>query len=494
MSFRLTDFVAILALGGAGCSCVGEASSFPEGPDANSSQFDADVGSLLVDAGRADTGSADAGSADAGSADAGSADAGSADAGSADAGSADAGSADAGSADAGPADAGPADAGPGTLKFAYVANSSSNDISAYTIDPATGALTQIICGAAVGAPCGATHAANFAAGAYPYSVAIDPAGKFAYVANYLDQFGSAQTGAVSAYTINPNTGALAVVAGSPFAAANWGPVGGVAVDPKGRFAYAVNQGDAVTPGPVSAYTIDRSSGALAHVGTDVLAGPGPDSVAVDPTGRFAYVTNQGGNVSAFTIDSTTGALSTITCVTGCDTYYPYPGYFPAGTAPSSVSVDPTGKFAYLVNINDGTVEAYSIDSTTGALTLIKVADVGESPRSVAVDPTGKFAYVANAGSNDISVYSITATGALSQVICGTAKVSPCSAIHAANFAAGQGPFSVTVESTGRFAYAANRNSNDVSAYAIDSSTGALTPIGSANVAAGTNPVSIATTP
>jgi 6-phosphogluconolactonase len=39
------------------------------------------------------------------------------------------------------------------------------------------------------------------------------------------------------------------------------------------------------------------------------AGSGPISVAVDPSGKFAYVANGGGGVSAYTIDSTTGALT-----------------------------------------------------------------------------------------------------------------------------------------------------------------------------------------
>jgi 6-phosphogluconolactonase (cycloisomerase 2 family) len=51
---------------------------------------------------------------------------------------------------------------------------------------------------------------------------------------------------------------------------------------------------------------------------------------------------------------------------------------------------------------------------------------------------------------------------------------------------------VTVDPSGRFAYVANSSSNDVSAYTINASTGALTSIGS-NALAGTSPSSVATT-
>ena len=56
-------------------------------------------------------------------------------------------------------------------KFAYAANCNSSNISVYTIDQATGALTA---GTAV------------AAGTCPISVAVDPSGKFAYAANWVD--------------------------------------------------------------------------------------------------------------------------------------------------------------------------------------------------------------------------------------------------------------------------------------------------------------------
>jgi hypothetical protein len=85
-----------------------------------------------------------------------------------------------------------------TAGFAYVANNNSNNVSAYTIDGATGALTPI-----PGSP--------FPAGLYPDSVTVDPTGQFAYVAN-------AGSNNVSAYTIDGTTGALTPVPGSPFAA------------------------------------------------------------------------------------------------------------------------------------------------------------------------------------------------------------------------------------------------------------------------------------
>src|SRR6266853_3744637 len=62
-------------------------------------------------------------------------------------------------------------------------------------------------------------------------------------------------------------------------------------------------------------------------------------------GRFLYVANGGSNsISAYVIDAKSGAL---TPVGGSP--------FPAGSVPSSIAVDPSGKFAYVSNQADGTV-------------------------------------------------------------------------------------------------------------------------------------------
>ena len=202
---------------------------------------------------------------------------------------------------------------------------------------------------------------------------------------------------VAMYTINATTGALTSIG----TIAVGGFANSVAVDPSGKFAYVTTENDTSgSAGNVSMYTINATTGVLASIGT-IAAGTDPVSVAVDPSGKFAYVTNSGSNdVSMYTINATTGALTSI-------------GTIAAGTDPVSVAVDPSGKFAYVTNSSSNDVSMYTINGTTGALTPIGTIAAGQSPTSIAVHPSGKFAYVTNSGSNDVSMYSIDgATGDL----------------------------------------------------------------------------------
>ncbi|MDH5378189.1 MAG: lactonase family protein, partial [Gammaproteobacteria bacterium] len=74
-----------------------------------------------------------------------------------------------------------------------------------------------------------------------------------------------------------------------------------------RVVYVANAGS----DDVSAFRVDPATGALTEVGTAVAAGTGPTSVTVHPTGRFAYVTNAIPELRSFSIDAATGALTAV---------------------------------------------------------------------------------------------------------------------------------------------------------------------------------------
>lgn len=128
-------------------------------------------------------------------------------------------------------------------RYIYAANHGSANISILEINQATGALTTI-----TNSPVGT--------GNNPYSLAIDPQGRFLFVGHE-----NTSVAGVSAYTINAANGELTQVVGSPFAAATLSSPASVDVDFTGRFLYAGSTQDAPDPNSF-AYAIDQNTGAL----------------------------------------------------------------------------------------------------------------------------------------------------------------------------------------------------------------------------------------
>jgi 6-phosphogluconolactonase (cycloisomerase 2 family) len=339
-------------------------------------------------------------------------------------------------------------------KFLYLLNQclSCGTITAYAIDAATGNLAQLKSVRTRGV---AAMAVSAGSGPITYTT------KYAYVAN-----NSGNT--ISAYSVSSATGGLTKVLGSPFAA---GSAPTVAADPLGKFLYAVDAGG----GAISALTIDQTSGVLSAVPGSPFAGGSlmlPGSMAIDPTGELAYVTNgspSSNTVAGFAIDRTSGALTTI-----------WSSYI-TGSAPSRARVESTGRFLYVTNSLSNNVSAFSVDNHYGVITPIAGSPftVGTDPLGLVIDPTARFVYVANQVSNSVSAFQIDLqTGALSEI-----TGSPY---------ATTGPLALAIDGSGSFLYVANHTAADnISAYSIDPSTGALTLLPSSPFTAGNGPNDIA---
>jgi 6-phosphogluconolactonase (cycloisomerase 2 family) len=123
---------------------------------------------------------------------------------------------------------------------------------------------------------------------------------------------------------------------------------------------------------------------------------------------------------------------------------------------------------------------YSINTGTGTLAALSGSPLSTdtSPESLAVDPAGRFLYAANVtAANEVTSYSITpSSGAL----------TPASSIGSGTF-----PLNIVIDPAGQFAYVANENSNDISVYAVNATTGALTQVARSPFAAGVNPRAVA---
>ena len=126
----------------------------------------------------------------------------------------------------------------------------------------------------------------------------------------------------------------------------------------------------------------------------IAAGTHPSAVASDPSNSYVYATDMAsGQVLGYSVAS--GGLAPLTSgANGTNR-------FPAGDQPSAIVADPAFPFIYVANMQDSTVNAYSISS--GALTNLGTYSTGLEPVAIGIDPsTNHFLYTANYLDNGVS--------------------------------------------------------------------------------------------
>jgi len=316
-----------------------------------------------------------------------------------------------------------------TVLSAYVANYGDGTISQYTINPSTGALTPkspaTVCSMIVSSICYANS--------IPTSVAVDPTGRYAYVANSGDYV-------ISQFTVGSG-GVLQPMNPATVPSGSGGPTS-IAIDPSGKYAYVANN----SSHEVVQFTIGVG-GVLSAPSSTVLLGttafPGPVAIAIDPTGKHVYVVDQGSNlIEQFSIDAN-GGLSKI----GSGSVSPGPTSYPI-----SIGIDPTGSNAYVVNYGSGvqsTITQYTIatanTATPGALSLASTAAPPQLQHatSIVIDHAATYAYVANG--SGLYQLPIKSDGSLNT----GSSIAPI-------LTGGTTPQSVAIDPSGKFVYVANQ--------------------------------------
>jgi len=138
----------------------------------------------------------------------------------------------------------------------------------------------------------------------------------------------------------------------------------------------------------------------------------------------------------------------------------------AGIATWSSCGKKTNRYLYAAVPGASEIFVYRQDPNSGILTALDTSPVtaGSGVQSVMVHPSGKFLYAANSGSSDISRFDIADSGSLTEE---TPRTN-----------AGTAPTVLQMDAAGAFLYVANSGSNDISVFKIDASSGALTAVGS----------------
>jgi DNA-binding beta-propeller fold protein YncE len=167
------------------------------------------------------------------------------------------------------------------------------------------------------------------------------------------------------------------------------------------------------------YTVS-SSGSLSLVSTGtnpIATGPVPSGVAVDPCGRFVYVSNQNSNsVSGYAICTAINLNAQPPCLNADLSLNPVPGSpFGAADLPGPIAVDAYASFVYVVDTGSSQISGFRISPGDGSLAALSPATVATNsgPNSIAIRGDDSWLFVANTNSNNVSEFGLTpASGSL----------------------------------------------------------------------------------
>lgn len=307
---------------------------------------------------------------------------------------------------------------------------------------------------------------------------------------------SAQSGKVSAFNVDYQSGSLTQIAGSPFDTNLSNPVTLLtSPDSKNLYVIGGSQDNKVIQMAIG------TDGKLYGKNTYNITGSYPTAAAITPDGKFLYVTftfqngytpvSKGpGGVTIFPIN-TDGSLGTASTLN-------------VGNNPVSIVASALNHFVYVLDADtnsagggQGQILGFAQNTSTGALTPVTGTTIttvagktvatgftaGVTPSAIAEDPTARFVYVTDTSSNQLYGYLVggsTAPGSLTPMVNGP-------------FNTGQYPVAITIDPRGKFLYTANYGASTVGTYAIDPAAGtpsATAASGNFTVATGPTCVSI----
>jgi len=244
-------------------------------------------------------------------------------------------------------------------------------------------------------------------------------------------------------------------------------------DRAGRFLYAVNELQKFQDqesGAVSAFAIDKESGKLKFLNQVSSHGANPAHITLDNTGKYVLIANYfGGNVATFPVrpDGSIGEASTIV------QHHGHGAISPRQDTPHAHAIvpSPDNRFVLVADLGLDEVLVYRFDPAKGSLTLVDAdttkLDPGAGPRHIAFSRDGKFVYVINEIQSSVAVFSYNkATGALHFI----QKLSTLPK----DYSGPNDDAEIQLHPSGKFLYASNRGHDSIAVFSVDKRKGTLT--------------------
>lgn len=260
---------------------------------------------------------------------------------------------------------------------------------------------------------------------------------------------------VSAYSVDPATGALTAMPFSPILLGITGFWNTIAVHPSGS---PIVVSDNSLNGDALSFVITEKTATPAVGNPFPVTGAAGFSSEFSLDGDYLYVGgNSGPGIAGYSVDAVTGIL---TPLAGS----PFPS---GGTASLAYAVDSAGRLFAFDN-------AFNIRAFTSASGVLSPVTGNPFPSGMTqrrfglMHPNGDFYIVAGNSGNNVGVFRVTGSGADTTV----------AAVTGSPFATGGTTANVAaITQSGNFLYIGNRISRNVTSFSVNGSTGFLTSLG-----------------
>lgn len=294
----------------------------------------------------------------------------------------------------------------------YTVHGDKSDVSAFSIDKASGKLTFIN--------------QQSCEGKNPVHLALDPTERFLVVSNHI-------TGSLAVMNVAED-GSLGTLnqllklegpmgphrVEQPFSKPHFNPF-----DHTGNFVLVPDKGlDRI-------FSFHFDNGKLIPADQPFVTtreGAGPRHLALHPTASFAYVVNElDSTVTTYRFNPKDGSLTPLQVVTSL------PSTFTGNSRASEIEVDRSGRFVYASNRGYDSVAAFSIDQGTGLLSPVEFTPTeGKTPRFFTLTPNERFLFALNEDSDTIISMAVDSKkGGLSKTGFSVSTGSPVCMIFSA---------------------------------------------------------------
>lgn len=300
----------------------------------------------------------------------------------------------------------------------------------------------------------------------PSFLAFHPNKKFLYAVNEDKEFNGEESGAISAFQIDPATGSLSSL-NQVSSHGTW-PCH-ITLDKAGNFAYVANYAGGnyvVLPLLSDGYVgeVLQNVARSGKLGSNRARQEKPHPHSMNFSANFQYLIGCDlgtDSVLTYHADSKTGKLKPAQNL-----------HLPSGTGPRHFAFHPNGKFAFANGELASTLTALRYSAKTGELTPIQALSTlpkdfkgASTTAETRVHPSGKFVYVSNRGHDSIAVFAVNSENG-SITLVGNDSTQ------------GKTPRNFNIDPSGKYLVVGNQDSDSVVVFRISPTTGRLTPTGS----------------